>query len=241
MGIFDRMGRVISSNLNALLDRAEDPKKSIDLTIQEMGDSLRLAKKEIVDALAQQKVIAKKVEELDAETAKWEKRAELALQSNDDALAREAIKQKRRIVAERDRAEALSAEQRGVVLTMKREMERMEAKIEELRARKGTIAGEIQRARQGGGVESLGATGGTGGRAFDDFRRMEAKIDEQRAQAESMGEVDAALHDGLSEAELEAKFAALEGRGGAGAGGKAGDPAIDDEIARLKKKLRIGE
>ncbi|MCA9624781.1 MAG: PspA/IM30 family protein, partial [Myxococcales bacterium] len=130
MGIFDRMGRVISSNLNSLLDKAEDPGKSLDLTITEMGDSLRSAKKEIVTALGTQKVLGKKVDELDAEVEKWERRAELALKSEDEDLAREALKQKKRTIAERDRAEAQRAEQRGVVLTMKREMERMEQKLE---------------------------------------------------------------------------------------------------------------
>ena len=236
MGIFDRMGRVISSNLNSLLDKAEDPGKSLDLTITEMGDSLRSAKKEIVTALGTQKVLGKKVDELDAEVEKWERRAELALKSEDEDLAREALKQKKRTIAERDRAEAQRAEQRGVVLTMKREMERMEQKLEELKSRKGSIAAELTRAKK----EDAGL-GAAGGKAFDEFRRMEEKIEGARAEADAMGEVDAALNDGLSAAELESKFAALEGRGYASAGSgeaKGADP-IDDEIARLKAKIRI--
>jgi len=239
MGIFDRMGKVISSNINSLLDKAEDPKKSLDYTITEMGDSLREAKKEIVEALGTQKRLGKKVDELDAQVEKWERRAELALKSEDEDLAREALKHKKRVVAERDRAEAMRAEQRGVVLTMKREMERMEAKHEELKSRKGTIANEMERAKRGpgDGVESLGASG-PGGGAFEDFRRMESKIDQDRAEVEAFAEVDAALNDGLSEAELEQKFAQLEGRG-VSADGKPRDEAIDDELERLKNKLRI--
>ncbi len=240
MGIFDRMGKVISSNINTLLDKADDPKKSLEYTITEMGDSLREAKKEIVEALGTQKRLGKKVDELDAEVDKWERRAELALKSEDEELAREALKHKKRVVAERDRAEAMRAEQRGVVLTMKREMERMDAKHQELKARKGTIAGEMERAKRGAtGVESLGATG-PGGGAFDDFRRMEAKIDQDRSEVEAFAEIDAALNDGLSEAELEQKFAQLEGRG-MGGDGKAGGDTIDDELERLKNKLRIGK
>jgi phage shock protein A len=236
MGIFDRMGRVISSNINSLLDKAEDPGKSLDLTISEMADSLRAAKKEIVEALGMQKRLGKKVEEFDTEVLKWERRAELALKSNDEDLAREAIKQKKRIIAERDRAEAQRAEQRGVVMTMKREMERMDTKLEELKARKGTIASEIRRAKKGDAVSASGP----GGKAFDEFRRMEDKIEQGRSEGEAMMEVDAALNDGLSEAALEAKFASLEGRGySSDGGGKPGADPIDDEIARLKQKLRI--
>jgi phage shock protein A len=235
MGIFDRMGRVISSNVNALLDRAEDPKKSLDLIISEMTDQLREAKGEIIEGLGAEKVLAKKVNELDEEVTKWERRAELALKSEDEKLAREALKHKKRVIAERDRAEAMRAEQRGVVLNMKREMERMENKLEELKARKGSIANEMERAKTGGGVESLGAKGAGGG-AFAEFRRMEDKIEHKRAEAAAHAEVEEALHDGMSDMELESKFAALEG----GRPGTGTDAELDDEIARLKKKLRIG-
>ncbi|MEJ7735190.1 MAG: PspA/IM30 family protein [Polyangiaceae bacterium] len=132
MGIFDRMGKVISSNVNALLDKAEDPKKSLDLILEEMKDQLRAAKKEMVDGVAAEKVLRKKVDELDADVERWEKRAELALKAEDEKLAREALVQKKRVVAERDRAEALRAEQRAAVLNMKSEMERMEQKQKEL-------------------------------------------------------------------------------------------------------------
>jgi phage shock protein A len=237
MGIFDRMGKVISGNINALLDKAEDPRKSIELTVEEMGQSLREAKKEIVEALGTQKRLGMKLEEIAKEVDKWDRRAELALKSDDEALAREALKQKKRSVEERDRAEALRAEQRGVVLTMKREMERMEQKLEELKARKGTIANEIMKAKKAS-ADPL-ATSGAGGKAFDKFREMEDKIDTQRAEVEAFSEVDEALNNGLSETQLEAKFAALEGRGVTPDAAPLGGDVIDDEIARLKQKLRI--
>ncbi len=113
MGIFDRMGKVISSNVNAPLDKAEDPKKSVDLIDEEMKDQIRAARKELVEAVAAEKVLRKKVDEIDADTQKWERRAELALKAGDESLAREALVQKKRIVGDRDRAEAVRAEQRA--------------------------------------------------------------------------------------------------------------------------------
>ena len=98
MGIFDRMGKVISSNVNALLEKAEDPKKNIDLIVEEMKDQIRAARKELVEAVAAEKVLRKKVEDLDADVEKWERRAELALKANDEKLAREALVQKKRVV-----------------------------------------------------------------------------------------------------------------------------------------------
>lgn len=238
MGIFDRMGKVISSNVNALLDKAEDPKKSLDLIVEEMKDQVRAARKEMVDAVAAEKVLRKKVDELDAEADKWEKRAELALKADDENLAREALVQKKRVVGERDRAEAMRAEQRSAVVSMKTELDRMEAKQQELEAKKGTLAAQIKQQRAGGGAEGLGAK--SGGSAFAEFRRMEEKVEGQAAQVAASREIEEALAGGgTSAADLEAKFAQLEhGRGGAGA--KPGGSAVDDELAALKKKIRIG-
>ncbi|MDI3283498.1 PspA/IM30 family protein [Polyangium sp. 15x6] len=240
MGIFDRMGKVISSNVNALLDKAEDPKKSVDLIVEEMKDQIRAARKELVEAVAAEKVLRKKVDEVDAETTKWERRAELALKAGDESLAREALVQKKRIIAERDRAEALRAEQRAAALNMKRELERMEQKQQELEARKGTIASQLQQAKAGGGAEGLGARGSTGG-AFAEFRRMEDKIEGKVAEVAAARELDDALRSGgMSDMELESKFAQLEGGGTISKDGKPSNPEIDDELAALKKKIRIG-
>lgn len=239
MGIFDRMGKVISSNVNALLEKAEDPKKNIDLIVEEMKDQIRAARKELVEAVAAEKVLRKKVEDLDADVEKWERRAELALKANDEKLAREALVQKKRVVTERDRAEALRAEQRATVLTMKSELDRMEGKQQELEVKKGSIAAQLKQARAGGGAENLGAK--ATGSAFSEFRRMEDKIDGQVAEVAAHREVDDALRDGRMESdELESKFAQLEGRGGTATGDKSAAPEIDDELAALKKKIRIG-
>src|SRR5262249_24614355 len=147
----------------------------IDLIVEEMKDQIRTARKELVEAVAAEKVLRKKVEDLDAEVEKWERRAELALKASDEKLAREALVQKKRVVTERDRAEALRAEQRSTVLTMKSELDRMEGKQKELEAKKGTIAAQLKQARAGGGAEGLGAKGPGG--AFAEFRRMEDQIE----------------------------------------------------------------
>jgi phage shock protein A len=241
MGIFDRMGKVISSNVNALLDKAEDPKKSLDLIVEEMKDQIKAAKKELVEGVAAEKVLRKKVDDLDADVAKWERRAELALKAGDEKLAREALVQKKRVVGERDRAEALRAEQRSAVLSMKAELERMEAKQQELNARKNTLGAQIQQARSGGGAEGLGAKA-AGSSAFAEFRRMEDQIEGHVAEVAAHKEVEDALQqEGLSREELEAKFAQLEHGGSAKSPmDKSGNPEIDDELAALKKKIRIG-
>ena len=65
MGIFDRMGKVISSNFNSLLDKAEDDKKILELNVEEMGDQLKAARQEVISAIAAEKQLKKKAEDLD--------------------------------------------------------------------------------------------------------------------------------------------------------------------------------
>src|SRR3984957_4544099 len=173
MGIFDRMGKVISSNVNSLLDKAEDQKKILELNLEEMDEQLKRAQQEVISAVAAEKQLKKKCDELGAEQGKWDKRAELALKSGDEALAREALKQKKRVSSELDATEKARVGQRNVALTMKEELERMREKFAEIKTRKATIAARATQAQAGASGEGLGAKGGTS--AFDNFRRMEEK------------------------------------------------------------------
>src|SRR5215472_15438031 len=112
MGIFDRMGKVISSNVNSLLDKAEDQRKLLDLTIEEMDEQLKRGQQEVVAAVAAEKQLKKKCEDLKADQERWDKRAELALKAGDEALAREALKQKKRVSGELEATERSRAAQR---------------------------------------------------------------------------------------------------------------------------------
>lgn len=240
MGMFDRMGRVISSNFNALIDRAEDPKKSIDQTILDMRDQIRAARQEVVRAVAAGKQLERKVGELDAEALRWGSRAELAVKHGDDELAREALLQKRRIVSERDRAEALRGEQRAAALEMKSELERMEQKVTEVETRKGTLAAKMNQVKAGGGAESLGARGPS---AFDEFRRMEDQIEAVETSLQAQRELDEVMGGtrgpgGMTREEVEAKFRALES-GQAPAPGAPARPDVEDELKALKKRVRV--
>jgi phage shock protein A len=240
MGIFDRMGKVISSNVNALLDKSEDPKKLLELNLDEMGEQLKRGRQDVIQAVAAEKQLKKKVSELETEVEKWDKRAELALKSGDEALAREALKQKKRVTQEAEHAEKARAEQRDVALKMKDELERMEQKLDELKMKKGSIAARAEQAKAGGtGSESLGARGGSN--AFENFRRMEEKIEGREAENTAMNEVEEALGKGAKGDDLEAKFRDLErGSGGSsGSSGKTGGPDVEDELAALKKRIRV--
>ncbi len=234
MGIFDRMGKVISSNMNALLDKAEDDDKLVELNVEEMGEQLKEGRRDVISAVAAEKQLAKKVETLKAESEKWDKRAELALKTGDEALAREALKQKKRSTVETDAAEKARADQRDAALRMKSELTRMEAKLEQVKMRKGSIAARAKQAKGGG---ELGARGGSS--AFENFRKMEEKIDGKEQENAAMNEVEEALGDGESKRDLDAKFRDLERQMGGSGGGAEGPTDIDDELAAMKKRLRV--
>lgn len=240
MGIFDRMGRVISSRFNALLDGAEDPKKSLELTLAEMKEQLKAARQEVVRGVAAEKQLKNKVADLDAEVEVWARRAELAVKHGDDELAREALVQKKRLTAERDRAEALRGEQRSAALEMKAELERMEQKLEELKARQGQLVAKAQQVKSAAAGVPVGVR--SGGRAFEEFRRMEDQIEGVEEALAAAREIDAELGlgrgpSGMTTEEVEAKFRQLEYGSPKDSAAKRSE--VDDELAQLKRKVRV--
>ncbi len=242
MGIFDRVGKVISSNVNSLLDKAEDPRKSIELMIEEMREQIRRGRQEVIGAIAAEKQLRQKVAELDGQVEKWQRRAELAVKAGDEKLAREALLRKKTIGAEREQAESLRAEQRGRALQMKEDLGRAEIKLKDLESRKGTIAARYQQARAGGGAEALGASG-NGPTPFDELRRIEGKMEQAEAEEQGMREateiVAGKREGGLSADELEAKFSELEGQGAAEDKGAGSESDVDDELKAIRRKLRV--
>jgi phage shock protein A len=237
MGIFQRMGKVASANFNALLDATDSPEKSLDLTLREMREQLRGARREVVRALAAEKQLRNKVDEYAREVALWEKRAELAVRRNDDPLAREALAQKRRVTAERERTEALRVQQRQNALEMKAEFERMERKMEEFSARQGTIAVLARQAAAGG----LGGTGSAES-PLSAWQDMEDRIENIDTVFEAQREVDEVLAEGrgpsgMTPSEVEAQFAALERKAPAEPSAAGGE--LDAELSALKQKFRV--
>jgi phage shock protein A len=107
MGIFTRFCDIINSNLNAMLDRAEDPEKLVRLMIHEMEDTLVEIKASCAGVMAGAKKIARQLDEAKSRINYWKDRAELAVSKGRDSLARQALLEKRRFL---DRAESLEHE-----------------------------------------------------------------------------------------------------------------------------------
>lgn len=219
MGIFSRFNRVLKSNLNNLMDKAEDPAKLISQTIVEMEAELKNARRELVQTLGTAKRLDKKRAEYDEEVRKWEDKAVLALKAGDEELAREALKMKMRAIKQAEDAGRQAAEQDKAARQMQDTLEEIERKIDDLKARKGTLAAKVRRARQEPG-EELGGTGG----AFGDLQRLSGRIDQLEAEVEA--------HDVIDDPDardIEARFRDLEKR--------SGRVRVDDELEALKRRL----
>jgi phage shock protein A len=224
MGIFSRLNHVIKSNLNALVDKAEDPEKLIGQTILDMEAELKKARRELVTTVATAKRLDKKAAELDDEVARWEEKAVLALRSGDEELAREALRRKARTTKEAENARRQAAQQASAGEAMKETIERVEQKIDDLKVRKGTLAAQVRRSREAPSEAPLAGTSRFGSSTFDELERMAGRIDQLDAEVEAQ-EV---LED-PRRAEVDARLRKLE-RAGA-------DDAVDDELAALKRKL----
>ena len=132
----------------------------------------------------------------------------------------------------------LRSEQHADVLEMKADLERMKQKLDALSSRKGTLSVLAEQAKAGGGVDALGA--GRASSPVAQWNEMEERLDNVDAVFQAQREVDAALDSsgpgGLTSAEVEAKFQALEGSKPA-EGDLPGD--LDSELQALKQRFRV--
>ncbi len=215
MGILGRIQTVVRSNVNAMLDKMTDPAKEIDLLVAEMEQHLKKAREEVVSCAATAKRAGQRAAELEAERERWQRRAEQAVRAGDDGLAKEALD--RRMGVERDHQAAckLKEEQEAYVEQLKSSLRDLKAKITEVKGRKETLKARAKAAKEGRGTNLQG------GKAFDDFRRVEDRIEAMEAEGDLTAGTDG------RDAAVEAKFARLEGP----------DPKVEDALAELKRKL----
>ena len=96
MSIFSRFRDIVNSNINSMLDQAEDPEKLVRLMIQEMEDTLIDLKASCAGAIAARKKVGRSLDELVGRVSNWEKKAKLAIEKGREELAREALLEKRR-------------------------------------------------------------------------------------------------------------------------------------------------
>ena len=220
MTIFSRTRDIINSNINALLDKAEDQEKMVRLIIQEMEGTLVEVRSASARAIADRKELARRQEWLAAEAAEWERKAEVAVAKGRDDLAKGALAERNRA---REAAEALTRELELVEQTLAKlneDIAALQAKIKDAKARQNAIVvrGKAAKVR-------LGARRQLNDSGVDDamhrFELYERKMDDLEGQVEA--------HD-LGQRSLSDEIAELE----------QGE-RIDEDLRKLKARLSGGQ
>ncbi len=220
MGIFSRMSDIINSNINAILDKAEDPEKMVRLIIQEMEETLVEVRSTSARAIADRKELERRREVLGAEAAEWERKAEVAVTKGRDDLAKGAL-------AERNKAqEAATAIDRelevlgGTLAKLNEDIAALQAKIKDAKARQNAIIMRGQAAQTRLGVRRQLADHNIDD-AMQRFEMYERKMDDLEGQIESYDMGQKTLSEEIAELEV--------------------DDTMEDELAALKRRMQGGE
>lgn len=139
MGIFTRFRDIISSNINAMLDRAEDPEKLIKLMIREMEDTLVEIKSSCAGLMAKRKTLERQFDAVKRREKAWKEKAALAVDKGRDDLAREALVEKRRYAR---KAEAVARELAAfgeLEAQYKADIRQLEDKLRSAREKQGVL------------------------------------------------------------------------------------------------------
>jgi phage shock protein A len=216
MGVFTRFSDIVNSNINALLDKAEDPEKMVRLIIQEMEDTLVEVRSSSAKTIAEKKELQRVVNRLQEEVADWQAKAELALSKEREDLARSALIERQKAS---DHATAVAADIANLdehIGKLQDEVGQLQEKLADAKARQKsmlmrqkTVASrlEVKKTLDSGRIND----------AMYKFERYEQKIDTLEAQVESYD---------LGKKTLKDEFAEL-----------AAQDKIDNELAALKAKV----
>ncbi len=220
MGIFSRFTDIVNSNINAILDKAEDPEKMVRLIIQEMEDTLVEVRSASAKTIANKKEVAHQIAKYQAEVNDWQAKAELALSKDRDDLARAAIQEKQKAF---EAATALEAELKLIdeeLAKLQTETGQLQEKLADAKSRQKAII-----MRQKTVSSRLQVKKRLDSSAVDDamgrFEQFERKIDDLESQVEAYD---------IGKKTLKDEFADLEN-----------DNKIEDELAALKAKMKSND
>ena len=217
MGIFSRFTDIINSNINNLLDKAEDPAKMVRLIIQEMEDTLVEVRSSSAKTLADKKDLARQAMRFEKDEQLWQEKAELALSKGREDLARAALIEKKKCG---ENAASLVDELGHVdehIAKLQSEISQLQEKLADAKSRQKAIIMREQTATSRLKVKRKIDSGRVND-ALSRFDSYERKIDDIESQVESLDLGSKSLADEI--ADLES------------------DENIDDELAQLKAKMK---
>ncbi len=217
MGIFSRFTDIINSNINNILDKAEDPAKMVRLIIQEMEDTLVEVRSSSAKTLADKKELTRQVSRFENEVQQWQEKAELALSKDREDLARAALMEKKKssesasaLVAELSHVEEHIAKLQGEISQLQDKLADAKSRQKAIIMREKTVNSRLKVKKN---IDSVRVND-----ALSRFDRYERKIDDIEAQVESYDMGSKSLADEIAEL--------------------ASDEKVDDELASLKAKMK---
>lgn len=186
MGVFSRFKDIVGANINAMLDKAEDPAKMIRLMMQEMEDTLVELKSSCADRLASLSVLEREREELEELVQRWDKRARVAVVSSREDLAKEALIEKSRATKSLGELDKERNSLNGIVDECKHNIEQLEEKLDQVSRRHRVLMQRSVHANEKRRVnESIHNASGLG--AMHRFGELEDRIDRMEADASLAG------------------------------------------------------
>ena len=218
MGIFSRMTDIINSNINALLDQAEDPQKMIRLIIQEMEDTLVEVRSSSARVLAERKAADRRRQRVADDIQSWENKARLAISKGREDLARAALQEKQIMQEELAAVDAELAATDEHVAQLNEEIGQLQQKLNDARAKQKTLVMRSQTVESRIKVkrqihrEALDD-------AFAKFDKFERRMDNLESQLESMDL-------GRDVSDLAAEIEDL-----------VENEKVNEELARLKREM----
>jgi len=218
MGIFTRLRDIINSNINAMLDKAENPEKLLKLMIQEMEDTLIEIKAQCAQAMAQSKTYGRMVEEARGRAAEWAAKARLAMEKGREDLAREALVEKRRYQERAESLEGQAHDSEVLIAQYQNDITQLEAKIRSTREKQKLLVQRHMHAQ-------------TKRRAQESMRRADGqdftiRVESFEKRIDRM-EAEADLVNFGRKAELDEEFERL-----------AGDEDLEKELEELRTEVK---
>ena len=224
MGILTRFKDIMASNINALLDKAEDPEKMIDQTMRNLTRDLGKVKEETAAVMADEQRAKRQLDEVNAEIAKMQTYAEKAVMAGNDADATKFLTEKAKLQTKQQSLQQTYDVAAANAMKMRQMHDKLVNDINALNDRKDAIKAKIKVAKTQQKINKMTSNVGDSSASIAAFERVEAKA-------------DAMLDLANAETELNQTAASSEVENLAAKYDAAPDAAVQDELAALKAKL----
>lgn len=247
MGIMTRFKDIMSANINALLDKAENPEKMIDQYLRNLESDLGKVKAETASVMAEEQRSKRELDECNADIEKFQKYAEKAVMAGNDSDAKQFLEKKNQLVAKQATLKQAYDLSVANATKMRQMHDKLVKDINDLNARKDSIKAKMAVAKAQERISKIGSSYTGAQNNLSAFDRMEAKANKMLDEANAMAELNnssedsdiedlASKYDTESAAAVDDELAALKAQMGMG-GSQPSASSVDDELAALKAQI----